>query len=559
MKILTVFKYEFLSVKNFVSYGGWARKLVVILFLLIISLVSVGIFAFFIKIFEFISSQEQGLQVLTFYSVAAAFFLIFGLLIVSNALFLSGQLFSFRGNNNLLSLPLSPVQTFFIKFIPAVFLASWPIYVVGIPTILALLFTFGSSLFTLVGAILLLSPLVLIALSWSTILVFVLNGLIGKLTFRFILILAVILLFILSSFTVNTLFPNNIELIFETLDKVQARETLLSFAIFSDLLPSAWFTKGIWGLVEPTTNLFLGSLVLLWLLSFVSFLLVLILVRIFYLPLLQKTQEGALIASPSSPESFRKISPVKFSHLIVGNLIKKEVTTLFRDSRRMSYFWFLLLIMTIYFFALLRVPDLNSLEPSFAGFILAGNFSFIAYFQTILSLKFAYPSMSMEGKSAWVLWSLPIRLDKILRSKALVFVPGVILVGLTMNFVSGIIFSYNPFLWWTSLAFSLIVGAFVSSIALSFGTFFPSFDETDQDAASTSAPGLLATTLSLLTVASFSFVLWNFYNGYFFLRLSDTFNIQPVLDFIIVSGVYTAAMIWFLFFFAGRKLKSYDF
>jgi ABC-2 type transport system permease protein len=559
MKIFSIYKYNLVAARNFFKQGGWPRWLVAGLFVLILVVSSVVVFFLFKAIFDFLISQEQGLQVLTFYSVGIAFFLIFILLIITNLLFLSRQLFVGKSLVMLISFPMSPLQIFAAKFGPASVITSWPVYVVGIPTILALIYSQGLSFQVVFGSLLLLIPFVLIALFWSTFLIFILSSLLGKLTFKFVVVSLIILVPLLGYFTVDTLFPENIDLIFADLNKEVARETLLSFSFFSDALPSSWFTKGVWGLVETDTGLFWGSFALLWFVSLLSLTALLVLAKYSYLPMIQKLQEGAFFASSKLPEKAKKMAPAGFYESKLLSLVKKEVLVLVRDSKQISYVGFLLLIFFIYLFALLKVPDRKSLEPNFAAFILAGNFCFVGYIQTIISLRFLYPSISLEGKSSWILWTLPFKLDKIITAKASVYITGVILVGVALTLFTGLFFSYDWMLWAISVVSSIIVGGFVASISFALGSLFPNFNEENQEAASTSAPGLLASGVCLLAVGGFSFMLWSFFNGYFSLQSSSSFNSQPVLDFLVITAVYSAVVSWFLFYFAGKKLRRYDF
>lgn len=557
MKIFSVYRYDLIALKNFFNQGGWPKWLVAILFVFVALISAVVIFFFFKIIFEFLVTQEQGLQVLTFYSLGVAFFLIFGLLLISNLLFFSRHLFA--ASPILTSLPLSPIELFTARFVPGAIVTSWPVYIIGIPILLSLVIVHKLALAAVFSSILLLTPLVLIALSWSTILIFVLSKLLGRLTFKFIVISLIILIPLLGYITISTLFPESIDSIFSSLDKEAARKMLLAFPIFSDFLPSAWFTKGIWGLVEMETNFFVPLLSALWSTFLVSLPIVYVLAKYSYIPLLQKFHEGTFFASPNVPKSAKKLPSSKFYQSKLLSLIKKEVIAIIRDPQQISYVGFLLLMFFIYLFALLKAPPLEGLDPIFAAFILVGNFSFISYIQTILGLRFAYPSISLEGKSAWVLWSIPAKVDKILQAKASVYIPSIILIGIILTAISGLLFSFSPFLWWVGIISNLIVGGFVAAVPLTIGAIFPNFDEQNQEAASTSASGLLAGGICLVAVASFSFVLWNFFKGYFLLQFSDSFSIQPVLDFLVVTGVYSVVLIWFLFHFAGKKIRQYDF
>ncbi len=559
MKILSIYKYNFIAARNFFKQGGWPRWLVAGLFVLIIAVSSAVVFFLFKVIFDFLISQEQGLQVLTFYSVGVAFFLIFAILLITNLLFLSRQLFVGKGLKMLIGFPILPLQIFAAKFVPALVVTSWPVYVVGIPTILALIYSQGLSFQIVFGSLLLLIPFVLIALFWSTLLIFILSGLLGKFTFKFVMVLLIIVVPLLGYLMVDILFPKNIDLIFANLNKEVARETLLSFSFFSNAFPSSWFTKGVWGLVETDTGLFWGSFALLWFVSLLSFVALLVAAKFSYLPLIQELQEGAFFASTKLPDKAKKIAPARFYKSRLFSLVKKEILVLIRDSKQMSYVGFLLLIFFIYLFALFRVPDLRGLKPSFAAFILAGNFCFIGYIQTIISLRFLYPSISLEGKSSWILWTLPFRLDKILTAKASVYITGVVLIGVILTLLTGLFFSYDWTLWAISIVSSIIIGGFVASIPLALGALFPNFNEDNQEVASTSAPGLLASGVCLLAVGGFSFMLWSFFNGYFSLQFSTNFSSQSILDFLVITAVYSAVVNWFLFHFAGKKLRSYDF
>ncbi len=173
-------------------------------------------------------------------------------------------------------------------------------------------------------------------------------------------------------------------------------------------------------------------------------------------------------------------------------LVLKELRVFARDSTQWSQLIMLGVLLVVYvsnvrylplngegMTTLLRnvIPFLNL---ALAGFVLAS-----------IAARFVFPSVSLEGRTWWLLRSSPLPMRDVLWAKFWVgalplFVLALILVGVT-NAMLGV----RPFVQVVS---STAIAALVfplTAMALSFGTFYPQFDSENAAQIPTSFGGLL--------------------------------------------------------------------
>src|SRR5438105_15445086 len=98
-------------------------------------------------------------------------------------------------------------------------------------------------------------------------------------------------------------------------------------------------------------------------------------------------------------------------------LIGKEVRTLTRDVAQWSQLFLMAALMFIYLYNIRMLPlggDARATIVSYANLGMAG------FIIAAICLRFAYPSISSEGKAFWMLQSAPISYRRLLASKVLV-------------------------------------------------------------------------------------------------------------------------------------------
>lgn len=187
----------------------------------------------------------------------------------------------------------------------------------------------------------------------------------------------------------------------------------------------------------------------------------------------------------------------------VGALLEKELLALARNPQELgrgAFFAFLLLLYT-FFFLRVPVPEDAGTEDVIARLIA---FSLLAagYFLTTLALRFVFPSISLEGRSAWILLASPVRLSALFGARlALYSVLGFVGLG-GISLLGGQRLGLSA----AGLALFALLLALMSvtimTVALSLGVCWPDFRGRSAEALATSGGGLLTTVLCLGYVAA---------------------------------------------------------
>lgn len=159
------------------------------------------------------------------------------------------------------------------------------------------------------------------------------------------------------------------------------------------------------------------------------------------------------------------------------------------------------------------------------------------YFMSSFTLRFAFPSFSVEKKTSWILRSAPLSLAKIFYGKLCFYGFFFSILGLMMSYTSVYVLSIP-------ISYALgIMTLFISTtlcivtFGLSIGALFPNEETDDAESITTSMPGLFFTALSLLYGALAATVL------YYTLKHSD---FTYVSVYMLGTGLMTLSMLFFV-------------
>jgi len=548
---LTLWNSDLQTLKHALRKANAVRFLVVTAFFILLAFVALAIFAFSKASFNFLIREESEVGVLSLFTLGVAFLLLSGIFLVSNLLYFFTVIFKDQKNRLLATLPIS-AQTFFVsRFVNATILSSWPIFVLGLPVLLA----FGQASKAGIGFYLIffvsLLPLVLLFSSISAIITLLVARIFGNLTFKVTFLSLLVLIPTASFLFAKIIFPTNLGQIFSNGSLSARLATLEKLAIFWPVLPSTWFVRAVggWFFNQPVQLIF--NLFLIWLVPAVFLVILLYLAEKYYLFGLQKSFEGRLIAG-SPDQKVRVTKSQTFGKDPLSALFKKEILTFGRDAGQLGYLGFLFFLTLVYFFALARVPTFENISSTLLSVLVAANFLFIGYILIVIAVRFAFPSVSLEGKSAWVVWSLPVRLTTLLWAKFFFFVLLVVLAaGILANLSAALLgFDWPTFL--TTLLLAIFAGILSTTIALTFGAIWPDFTQKSGEQASTSLPGLLATVISLLIISLFTFWFWQQLKIY----LVDGIFWPTLGVVLVVFGTVTVFLTVTLWLFAQKAIKN---
>lgn len=278
----------------------------------------------------------------------------------------------------------------------------------------------------------------------------------------------------------------------------------------NQLIPTLWLTKTIIeGLgTHSVAFLFLTTALVIVSLEFQ---------RKKLAPLIQRLKSRVDPHIATGKARLKKFSSKFF---LGDSLVYKDWLSVVRSPAETSYIIFLFLIALSFFLFLSRLEVVRSADNQLIfkwGLQLTlFTFFWILFFVIAFFLRVVFPLMTREGKSAWYLFTLPIKKERILSSKvdfgAYLSIPAFVLstaVWLFLPFVKGSNLIIIVFL----TSWTILIVSFVQSLS---GAIFPNFEVADEpEKISTSTMGILALFLSGLVVFLAGFVINAFLKGIF--------------------------------------------
>src|SRR5258705_342122 len=185
----------------------------------------------------------------------------------------------------------------------------------------------------------------------------------------------------------------------------------------------------------------------------------------------------------------RLLSPLS---ILKRELVLKELRLFFRDTTQWSQLILLAVLVVVYvfnikylplrgegitFFLVNVIPFLNLV---LAGFVLAS-----------IAARFIFPSVSLEGRTLWLLRSSPMPVRDLLWAKFWVGTTPLLLLALGIVGVTNTLLQVSDFMFAVSVMTITLMTFALCGMALGFGTLFPQFETENAAQIPTSFGGLV--------------------------------------------------------------------
>jgi len=153
-------------------------------------------------------------------------------------------------------------------------------------------------------------------------------------------------------------------------------------------------------------------------------------------------------------------------------LIGKEVRMLSRDVAQWSQLFLMAALLFIYLYNIRMLPLGGDAR---AGVIAYANLGMAGFVIAAICLRFAYPSVSSEGKAFWLLQTAPISYRRFLIVKVLIYAMPLTLLALLLTVFANVILGADRIIWtFTILGASLLAFTLVS-MGVGLGALSPNF------------------------------------------------------------------------------------
>jgi ABC-2 type transport system permease protein len=278
----------------------------------------------------------------------------------------------------------------------------------------------------------------------------------------------------------------------------------------SPMLPTAWATDLLWPLLGGRAEEFrwvhlfllgLGAVILGLLTSYGA--------ELLYWVGYNKSQEGAGRQRAGGLLSllagiFRLVKNPEARALMV-----KDFKIFFRDHTQWSQLFLLGALMIIYLY---NFSVLNLKRYPLQAFFLENTIAFlnvglVGLVSATLALRFAFPSISAEGFSYWIIRSAPMATGEFMRHKLVFWLVPILAVALSLTHLTNRFLNAVPVMSVTSFILTLLLTPGLCALAVGLGARFPRFETENLAQVPTGYGGLIfmvSASLALLLIIGLS-------------------------------------------------------
>jgi ABC-2 type transport system permease protein len=426
-----------------------------------------GLHAGFHRLLAYLAGVELIGTLLMWKLTAMMFLMTLSMVAISSLLTSLTTLYYSYDLKFLMKAPVSLRTVFLDKSLESAFFASWMIGLVLVPYVLAVMRVshLGAAFFLAFLAAL--PPFLLLAASAGIGFTLVLLYLFPSSRTRDVV-------WVLSSLSLTVVyglvrFAQPEKLIRPDALKVVAQYLSFLQAPTAPYLPSWWMARGLRAAAGGHWGAWAADTARLWGAAGLVYGALVLLAGVTYFAGYSGAQEGAL---RKRAHAFLPLPERWFGRGNAPALLWKERLTFFRDVKHWSQIMLIVGLVFVYLFSIRRLPlespDLRSLisflNVGAAGFVIAA-----------LGLRFTFPSISLEGRSWWVLKSAPLGVREVMRQKFAFSAVPTLAVALTLGLATNRILGADPFTARLSLVALVTLALGVCAMGIGLGALFPRF------------------------------------------------------------------------------------
>lgn len=488
-----------------------AKLITVALFFAVFAFVGAGIYFFFVSGFRYINVQTTAdiKDALTLF-LYEVFLLV--LMLVGSVSALVTAVFSLFRSSSMNWLIATPGYRIFphIAFTRSFFASLFPSLILFVPTVLALSRSNHLGFFAVIT--ILVSLLILLVLINSLILISIvgISSLCNRIsnyfkhlfTFKQLLSVLLVLLCMVSVLTWKAIRSVDLVALFKAEDV--STEVIKSATIAEHFMifPTHPVAMEIL-MLQNNHNVQAYYYVLLLTLLTLFTLFVWIKIAPKYYCVWQRFQESSSGGNGNSLEKQRIIlGNYTFNHGQMFALFSKESLLFKRNFKGVMWFLFLLFLWVLQIGTnVVLSKNIGRYAPDISdriAILQALQFMIAVYFMSSFTLRFVFPSFSVEKKTAWILRSAPLGIKKIFLGKYFFFTTFFVTLGLCMSYTSSMVLNVSFERALTSTVLFIVTTLFVVTAGLCLGALFPSQETDDPESVTTSMSGLFFTGFALM-------------------------------------------------------------
>ena len=468
------------------------------------------VYYFFLKIIKYILSPEFGIElvgdILITQLLAMINLTLFSVLVFSNIIASLSTLYISKDLNLLLAAPIKHSEVYVSKFFQSVVNSSYMVLVFGLPIYFALGRAFGEGMKYYLVMVSMFIPFITIPGSIGILFTMLLMRFFpAKRTYQIFTFMGMIfaagLIIFFRFLKPETLYRDITDtsqpVFFDLLESMKVPQY--------QFLPSTWFTHVINDMVGIEHNVFWPNILLLVFGAVVSFVVVYYIAKRIYFSGFSQAFESKkrgrqmdILRFSVFDRSFRYFDPPQRAVLI------KDMKTFFRDPAQWSQIFLLVSLIFIYLFSIYNIPADTLFLKNLTSFLNLGLAGFII---SALTVRFVFPTTSLEGDAYWIIFSSPLSVKKFLWGKFIVFVIPIIFLGELLIVSSNFILRADYFFMMLSSITMLVISLTLTAMGVGLGAIYPRFKHENSTEIAGSFGGVIYMISSLIYVGMTAVIL----------------------------------------------------
>lgn len=178
-------------------------------------------------------------------------------------------------------------------------------------------------------------------------------------------------------------------------------------------------------------------------------------------------------------------------------LFGKEVRTVVRDATQWSQMFMMVALLFIYLYNIQMMPLEGDARAALLAWLNLGMSGFVI---SAICLRFAYPSISAEGRQFWILRTAPITMRRLLWVKTAVYLLPLVILSMTLTVTANLLLDAGAVIWLYTIASSAVITITLVALGVGLGAMSPDFRSDNPVEVALSLGGFAYMSLSLLYV-----------------------------------------------------------
>mgnify|MGYP005833915393 FL=1 len=496
-----LFYPQVVGFKNRITARNRAAIIRLVIALVLAVLFWAGIFTVFYRVLAYFKSIELLGDILAAKLLSMVFLSFFSILIFSTIIAALATLFMSEDVPLILAAPVALSTIGITKCFETMLNSSWMVLLFSLPVFFSYGIVYQQGLWFYFVVMASLIPFILVCGAVGTGCAVVLTLVIPASRLRSIMLaLSLVLgitLFALFRFLRPEQFVNP-EAFRTVLDYVAALE--MPAAPF---LPSQWATDAVVALFLPGKDGVAFNLALLWSTALALLIIVNRFFRRVYFRAWTKSQESR--PAPRGAPRFREMLLDRLLSWVAPTrrlIVVKDLSCFFRDSAQWPQLFILGAIIVIYLYNVSVLPlDQSPGATLYLHNVIAFlNLGLAGFTLAAVAARFAFPAVSIEGNSFWLIRSAPVRVQDFIWSKFWLYGAFLFVLAEALIICSNYLLQVDGFIMVLSCVTMAVMTGGIVSLSIGCGAVYPRFDVEHTAQIPTGFGGLLYMILAILFV-----------------------------------------------------------